>query len=315
MRACSIFSACCRAGAMTQRHALRRGSWLPLFQHCCERCPNLLAYAVPKARQARVEKKESVRSPPCSSDGRPALCLTGHLHQPATLGRMRCLENNKENRRPWGPTSSGPSLGGGNHHRRAGPLGCSEALEKGSTAYTSRRSGSGVGDQRDVGLFVSTQVIWMSSAPPQKSLRKYFLPHGVWATDLVLPWLSRWMRQVHTLQWHHRWLENPQEIGQAPSLRVTAVTALPRGHPKLGAGNWQSYTCFSAQPAWVVPFTSLPCSQELRAMLTTLGGTEGSPVGYMDLLQDVVAAFPMIQVSSLRYLGPLLLPVQCCEIK
>lgn len=50
-------------------------------------------------------------------------------------------------------------------------------------------------------------------------------------------------------------------------------------------------------------------------MLTTLGGTEGSPVGYMDLLQDVVAAFPMIQVSSLCYLGPLLLPVQCCEIK
>lgn len=141
------------------------------------------------------------------------------------------------------------------------------------------------------------------------------LLHGVWATDLVLPWLRRWMRQVHTLQWHHRWLENPQEIGQAPSLRVTAVTALPRGHPKLGAGNWQSYTCFSTQPAWAVPFTSLPCSQELQAMLTTLGGAEGSPVGYTDLLQDVVPAFPMIQVSSLCYLGPLLLPVQCREIK
>ena len=54
-------------------NALQRGSWLPPVQDCCQHRPNHLTYAVSKARQARVAKKWSVHSPPCSSGGQPAL--------------------------------------------------------------------------------------------------------------------------------------------------------------------------------------------------------------------------------------------------
>lgn len=124
--------------------------------------------------------RRSLSTAPCSRDAQTALqqdpCLTAVLQQPAMLGKMRWLVNNKENTCPWEVSRYSLSLGGRNNHTRASPLRCCELLERGSISYTSRISDSGVGEQRYVGLFVSTRVIWMKSEMPQRSLQKYFLP-------------------------------------------------------------------------------------------------------------------------------------------
>lgn len=63
-RTCRVFSICCLAGAIPLSNASRRGSWLPLVQHCCEHRPNHWACVVPKVRWARLVKKKPDHSPP-----------------------------------------------------------------------------------------------------------------------------------------------------------------------------------------------------------------------------------------------------------